>query len=111
MDDFLKILPTLSTCIYCAVSLIIVSGHKYSKRVTAVVMIPTTLIIMLINTIIFMPHGTKPFEEWFVISVFIPLALVNGFLGKRKGISLLTGIMNAYLGFYLMFLIKLFWQY
>lgn len=105
-EQLLEVAPTLLTCIFCLISLIIVSGYKFSLLRTLLILTPYTLLVIGLNAYIFIPLGNGVFEDYYVLSVFIPFALILGILGKRRGISLITGIVNAYIGFYLIFLIK-----
>ena len=104
--ELIDILPTLISTVLCITALLVVSGSRLSKSKTLLVIIPYTLLIMALNGSFFKDRGNKSFENWFIISVFFPEAIITSVIGKRRGISLITGILNAYLAFYLIFIVE-----
>ena len=104
--ELIDILPTLISTVLCITALLVVSGSRLSKSKTLLVIIPYTLLIMALNGSFFKDRGNESFENWFIISVFFPEAIITSIIGKRRGISLITGILNAYLAFYLIFIVE-----
>ena len=103
-DLFFDITPKLLLTAYCMVSLLLVSKPKYSMKVTVLVASIFTLGLLAMNFAIFLPLGDMVYQKWFIITVFIPEAIVAAFLGKRKNFSLATAIINSYISFYILFL-------
>ena len=106
MDRFLIILPHLLIGLFCAAALYIVMGRKYSLKRTLLIAIPCVLIILGINTIVFMNISIEDEKLsdvlyfWFSISIYTPIGLLMLPLGKRKWMSFITAGVNVFLAYY-----------
>ena len=100
----LDILPKLLLSAFCMVSLLLVSKPRFSMRFTVLITSIFTICLIAMNFVIFLPLGDMIYQKWFIITVFLPEAIVAAFLGKRKNFSLATAIMNSYISFYILFL-------
>ena len=106
MDRFLIILPHLLIGLFCAAALYIVMGRKYSLKKTLLIAIPCVLIILGINTIVFMNISIEDEKLndvlyfWFSISIYTPIGLLMLPLGKRKWMSFITAGVNVFLAYY-----------
>ena len=101
MKELFDIIPTLITGLFCMTLLLVVSGTKYSIKKTLLITIPFTIVIISINGLIFAPLGLEKLESYYILSMFLPQAILIAFIGKRRKLPLFTGILNAYLAFYL----------
>ena len=106
MDKFLIILPHILLGIFCAVALYIVMGRKYSIKKTLLIGIPLVIIVLAVNTIVFM-NISVPDDKlkdvmyfWFSISFYTPICLIMLLLGKRKWMSYVTAGVNTFLAYY-----------
>ena len=102
MQELLDLIPTLITGFFCMSMLLVVSGTRYSLKKTLWITIPFTFLIVIANAWIFAPLGLEKLENFYFISMFLPEAILIIFIGKRQKLSLFTGILNAYLAFYIM---------
>ena len=82
------------------------TGLKYSIKKTLCIVIPFLIVLIAINGILFYPKGNIVFDDWSIISVFIPEFILAILIGKRKGISSIVAINNAYVAFYILILLK-----
>lgn len=105
-ESILDLLPSLILIIVSLVCLLMATGLKYSIKKTLCIVISFLIILVAINAIVFYPKGNIVFDDWSIISVFIPEFILAMFLGKRKGVSLVVAIIDAYVAFYILILLK-----
>jgi hypothetical protein len=86
------------------VSLLLVSKPKYSMKLTVLISIIFTLVLLAVNIVIFLPLGPVTYQNHFILTVFTPEAILAALLGKRKNFSAVTAIINAYISFYILML-------
>lgn len=103
-DIIIGLAPKLLLTVFCMVSLLLVSKPKYSIKTTILVALIATVILLICNIIIFTPLGDAVYQKFFILTVFVPEAIVAAFLGKRKNFSLITAIINSFISFYILFL-------
>lgn len=106
MTQIFELIPTLITAAFSMLLLLIVSGSRFSKIKTLLLVIPITLAILSINSYIFEFFKLEKVLIWNILGIFIPEALLVFIIGKRKGLSLFTGIVNAFLLTYFVVLIE-----
>ena len=63
MKEILELLPSLILLIFGMWSLLITNGSKYSLKKTLLIVIPFMIVLILVNTIIFKPHGIVYFDN------------------------------------------------
>ena len=105
-ENILDLLPSLILIIVCLNCLLMATGLKYSLKKTLCIVIPFLIVLIAINGILFYPKGNIVFDDWSIISVFIPEFILAILIGKRKGISSIVAIINAYVAFYILILLK-----
>lgn len=105
-ENILDLLPSLILIIVCLNCLLIATGLKYSIKKTLCIVIPFLIVLISINGILFYPKGNIVFDDWSIISVFIPEFILAILIGKRKGISSIVAIIDAYVAFYILILLK-----
>lgn len=105
MSEIIDLYPLLFSAIICLAYLLIVSGTKFNIKKSLIIIIPFMILIILFNVVLFEPKGYDSFMNWYILTVFLPEALIVCFISKRKGLSLATGLLNAYLIFYFMLLL------
>lgn len=106
MQNFFQLLPTLASAALSMYLLLIVSGTKYSIKKTLLIVIPSTLFILVVNTAIFDYLHLEKVLVWNILGIFIPEAVIAFIIGKRKRLSLFTGVINAFLVVYFLNLIE-----
>lgn len=103
-DKLFLISPQLLLTVFCMVSLLLVSKPKFSMKITIIISTCFTLLLLLTNTIIFLNQGPNIYKDYFILTVFIPEAILAFLLGKRKQLSAITAIINAFISFYILML-------
>lgn len=106
MTQIFELIPTLITAAFSMLLLLIVSGSKFSKIKTLLLVIPITLLILAVNSFVFEFFKFEEVLIWNILGIFIPEALLVLIIGKRRGLSLFTGIVNAFLLTYFVVLIE-----
>lgn len=106
MGGFLELLPSLILIIVCILALLTVSGTRYSKKKTFIIIGIYTLVIAVSNYLIFRSHEIKFFDSWASLTVFLPEFILVYFLGKRKPLSRIVAIINSYVAFYIIVLLR-----
>lgn len=105
-ENILDLLPSLILIIVCLNCLLIATGLKYSIKKTLCIVIPFLIVLIAINGILFYPKGNIVFDDWSIISVFIPEFILAILIGKRKGVSSIVATIDAYVAFYILILLK-----
>ena len=105
-ENFFDILPSLFLVIFSMILILRAVKLKYSIQLTLIVVIPFLLIQLALNIFLFSPLGIDDFDTWSIFTVFIPQALIGMLLGKRKGLSKLAAIVNTYVAYYIVVLLR-----
>ena len=105
-QDIINLLPSLFLIIICMICLLMATGIKYSLSKTLHIIVPFLIILIGVNIFLFSSKGGTVFDDWALVSVFFPEFLMAMLLGKRKGMSLVVAIINAYVAFYIVFLLR-----
>lgn len=105
-ENILEFLPSLFLLVFCMVSLLLATGLKYSLKKTLLIVIPFLIILLYANILIFNPNKIQFFDNWSVLTVFAPEFIMAGFIGKRKGMSLIVAMLSAYVSFYIIVLLR-----
>ena len=108
MENIFEFIPYLVLAAFGLICILSVSGSKYSIKTTLLITIPITFLILIVNTMIFDYLKMDHVSIWNVLGLFIPETLLVLFIGKRKKVSLFTGIINAFLVVYFVVLIDKF---
>lgn len=106
MIDILELLPSLILLIISMGSLLITNGSKYSKKTTLLIVLPFMVTLIVVNIIVFKPHGLVSFDNYALLTVYLPQFIVAGILSKRKGLSMIVAMIDAFLAFYLLVLLR-----
>ena len=105
-NNFFDILPSMFLLIFSMILILRAVKLKYSLKTTLSIVIPFLIIQITLNIFLFSPLGIQQFDTWSIASVFIPQALIAMWLGKRKGISKLSAIINTYVAYYIIVLLR-----
>ena len=106
MQDILNLLPSMMLVIFSMILFLRATGLKYSKKITLWVVIPFLAILIFLHLAFISPYGINFFDNWSILSVTLPQVIVTLFLSKRKLGSALVAIINAYVAFYAVILLK-----
>jgi len=106
MDKFLIILPYIYLAIYTFCALLLTNGIKYSIKKTLLISIPILALIITINVIVYMNIDidieklNDTIFFLFASTMYIPIALLILFVGKKKYIGYVTSGVNIFLAYY-----------
>ena len=106
MDKFLVILPYIYLAIYTFFALLLTNGIKYSIKKTLLISIPLLALIITINVIVYMNIDidieklNDTIFFLFASTMYIPIALLVLFVGKKKYIGYVTSGVNIFLAYY-----------
>ena len=106
LEYFFEILPSMFLIIFSMVFMLIAVKPKYPILKTSLILSPVLLVLIAANILIFSPLGIDKFDDWSLLTVFIPEAIMATLLGKRKGVSKFSAIINSYAAFYIIVLLK-----
>ena len=51
--------------------------------------------LIIVNTLVFKPHGIVYFDNFGILTVYLPQFIVSGILSKRKGLSMIVAIIKG----------------
>lgn len=106
MKEILELLPSLVLLIISMGCLLITNGTRFSKTKTLLIVIPFMIVLIIVNTLVFKPHGIVYFDNFGILTVYLPQFIVSGILSKRKGLSMIVAIIHSFLAFYLLVLLR-----
>ena len=84
MPYIFQLTPTLAIAALSMFLLLLVSGTKYSIKKTLLIVIPATLLVLFINTVIFEYLKLEKVLFWNIMGIFLPEAILTFIIGKRK---------------------------
>lgn len=102
----IDILPTLIFACFCIFGLFSVTELKYSVKKTILIIVPIMLALFGFNLWLYFKFKTTNYDLFFLLSIFIPEALLMYIFGKKKPLAAATAIVHVYLTFYIIFLLK-----
>ena len=105
-EYLLKILPSLLLASFCVAGLIVVLGRKHSMKRTLLIVIPSMLGIFILNLGYFGNMQPLNYENWFILTVYLPASLICVLIGNKKGVNALTACVHVFLSFYIIYLLK-----
>lgn len=108
---FFEILPSMFLIVISMVYMLLATGIKFKKLTTSLLVAPFLVILIILNVWLFAPLGLENYDTWSILTVFIPQFVVAMALGKRKGVSKVTAIINSYVSFYIIILLRNVIQY
>ena len=106
MDNVLKVIPDLIFIVYAGISMLIVAGIRYKLKISIISSILTFSFVIALNLLLTIFFDNFLIEDWFLLTSFLPLAILTWVLGKRRSVSLVAAILNAFLGAYSAVLLK-----
>ena len=99
-QELINTLPVFLLAIICMVFLVTVVGLKYNKIKSIIAISIYTILICLINFFIFR-NKTEYNQTLYLVSIFIPEAILVFIIGTKKRFSFAVAIINCYIAFYL----------
>lgn len=105
-DRLFEILPSLFLIVVSMIFMLKATHLKYTFKTTLIVVVPFLLLLITANLFLFAPLGIENYDNWAVLTVLLPEMIVAFFLGKRKGLSSVAAILNSYVAYYIIVLLK-----
>lgn len=105
-ENILEILPSMLLITFSMILMLKATRLKYSLRKTVLIVTPFIILLTAANTFIFYPMGINSFDNWSILTVFLPELIMAFFLGKRKGFSCIAASLNAYVAYYILVLLR-----
>lgn len=105
-ENILEILPSMLLITFSMILMLKATRLKYSFKKTVLIVTPFIILLTSANTFIFYPMGINSFDNWSILTVFLPELIMAFFLGKRKGFSCIAASLNAYVAYYILVLLR-----
>ena len=99
----------ISACIlifFGMITFISVANLKYSIKKTLLISVPFTIILLAFACFLYKNTELKTFKILSDFVFFVPEMILAGFLGKRRGVSLIVAFLSAYIPFFMIILLK-----
>ena len=94
-DQLIELLPSMFLIVFSMVLMLKANRIKYSLRRTLLIIIPFLVILILANLFIFSSMGIKSYDNWSILTVFLPELIMALILGKRKGLSCIAASISS----------------
>ena len=105
-EKFFEILPSMFLIAFSMLIMLKATRLKYTKKKTILIIIPFLIALILANISIFASMGINSYDNWSILSVFVPEMIMAFILGKRRGISNLSASISAYVTYYIVVLLR-----
>ena len=105
-EKLFEILPSMILIVFSMIIMLKATRLKYTLKKTIVIVIPFLIVLIAANIFIFASMGINSYDNWSIISVFIPEMIMAFILGKRKGISCISASISAYVAYYIVVLLR-----
>lgn len=99
-----NIFPIVFNTIFFILALVSVTGSKYSIKKTLLIIIPSTLILLTLNLLLFVNYKDTKLLSWLILSVYVPESIIVSIISKKEKLSLITCILNVFIGFFLIYI-------
>lgn len=106
MNNLIDIIPELIFAVFSMACLLIVAGFRYKIKISLIISITFTLTLVGANILMVYFINNFNLEDWYLVTIFIPEAILTWFLGKRRSVSLVAAILNAFLAAYSIVLLR-----
>ena len=105
-DQLFELLPSMFLIVFSMVLMLKANRIKYSLRRTLLIIIPFLIILISANLFIFSSMGIKSYDNWSILTVFLPELIMALILGKRKGLSCIAASISSYVTYYIIVLLR-----
>ena len=106
MNNLIGIIPELIFAIFSMACLLLVAGFRYKTKFSIIISIAFTLTLVGANILMVYFINNFNLEDWYLVTIFLPEAVLTWFLGKRRSVSLVAAILNAFLTAYSIVLLR-----
>lgn len=105
-EQFIEILPSMFLIIFSMILMLKATRLKYSLKKTTLIVVPFLIALISANLFIFSSMGINSYDNWSILTVFLPELIMSLFLGKRKGMSCIAASISAYVTYYIIVLLR-----
>lgn len=105
-EQFIEILPSMFLIVFSMILMLKATRLKYSLKKTTIIVVPFLVALIAANLFIFSSMGINSYDNWSILTVFIPELIMSLFLGKRKGMSCIAASISAYVTYYIIVLLR-----
>ena len=105
-DQFLELLPSMFLIVFSMVLMLKATRIKYSLKKTILIVIPFLILLIMANLFIFSSMGIQSYDNWSILTVFLPELIMALILGKRKGLSCVAASISSYVTYYIIVLLR-----
>lgn len=99
-----NIFPIVFNTIFYILALISVTGSKYSIKKTLLIIIPSTLVLLTLNLLLFVNYKDTKLLGWLILTIYVPESIIVSIISKKEKLSLITCILNVFIGFFLIYI-------
>ena len=97
--------PIIFNTIFFITALLLLTGSKYSFRKTILIVVPSVLILLTGNILLFATNPPDKLLNWLILTVCFPETVLVYFIGKKDILSYFTIVINVFIGLFLIFII------
>jgi hypothetical protein len=105
-DKLFELLPSMFLIVFSMMLMLKATGIKYSLRKTILIVIPFLIVLIFANLFIFSSLGIYSYDNWSILTVFLPELIMALILGKRKGLSCIAASTSSYVTYYIIVLLR-----
>lgn len=105
-DKLFELLPSMFLIVFSMMLMLKATRIKYSLRKTILIVIPFLIILIFANLFIFSSLGIYSYDNWSILTVFLPELIMALILGKRKGLSCIAASISSYVTYYIIVLLR-----
>lgn len=105
-ENLFEILPSMFLIAFSMMIMLKATRLKYSRKKTIIIVIPFLIVLILTNIFIFASMGINSYDNWSILTVFLPEMILSFILGKRKGLSCISASISAYVAYYIVVLLR-----
>lgn len=105
MSSLNNIFPIVFNTIFFIVALMLVTGSKYSFKKTVLIIVPSVLVLLTFNLLLFVNSENENLLSWLILTVYLPESVIAFIIGDKEKFSLLTCIINVFIGFFMIYII------
>lgn len=105
-DKLFELLPSMFLIVFSMMLMLKATRIKYSLRKTILIVVPFLIILIFANLFIFSSLGIYSYDNWSILTVFLPELIMALILGKRKGLSCIAASTSSYVTYYIIVLLR-----
>ena len=97
--------PIIFNTVFFITALLLITGSKYSLRKTLLIVIPSVLILLTGNILLFATNPPDTLLYWLLLTICLPETVLAYFISNKKTLSFFGCVVNVFIGLYLIYII------